>query len=66
MKITKDSQRACQWEDKCEGITEIRVQKARAKHKPNLNNALALGFTQHKNQRNLQRAGHYVFCKAYH
>jgi hypothetical protein len=31
-----------------EGITEKRVQKARAEHKPNLNNALALGFTQHK------------------
>jgi hypothetical protein len=25
-----------------EGITEKRVQKARAQHKPNLNNALAL------------------------
>jgi hypothetical protein len=57
----------CRVKPQGEGITEIRVQKARAKHKPNLNNALALGFTQHKNQCNLQRAaGHYVFCKACH
>jgi hypothetical protein len=46
----------CRVKPQGDGITEKRVQKARAEHKPNLNNALALDFTQHKNQCNLQRA----------